>query len=134
MDGQVLHPAVGGSSVPVFDPFGNLDDRPRNELYGSFAPFLIPAATGYADKHLHLFVVYVPVVAASRLEAHVCDPAVHLGQITVAREVLGISGIGLSFGPHGEIYGLDRGMGIAKNRFKRSAQPFGLRQSDFLFQ
>lgn len=100
VEGQMLHPTVGGGPVPMFGSLGNLNNGSRNELDGGFAPFLIPAPAGYADKDLHLLVVNMPIVPATGLEGHVGYTAIHWRQITVAREVLSISRIGLSFRPY----------------------------------
>ena len=100
VEGQMLHPTVGGGPVPVFGSLGNLNNGPGNELYGGFAPFLIPAPAGNANKDLHLLMVNMPIVPATGLEGHVGYAAIHRSQITVARKVLGISSIGLSFGPY----------------------------------
>ena len=100
VEGQMLHPTVGGGPVPMFGSLGNLNNGSRNELYGRFAPFLIPAPAGYANKDLHLLMVNMPIVPATGLEGHVGYAAIHRSQITVARKVLGISSIGLPFGPY----------------------------------
>ena len=71
VEGQMLHPTVGGGPVPVFGSLGNLNNGPGNELYGGFAPFLIPAPAGYANKDLHLLMVNMPIVPATGLEGHV---------------------------------------------------------------
>ena len=67
----MLEPRVFGGTVPVFDLGGNGNDGTGGHLNGFFAPFLIPATAGNANKHLHLFVVNVPVVAAAGLKGHI---------------------------------------------------------------
>ena len=83
MVGQVLHPAVGGGSMPVLHSFRNLNNGARNKLHGRFAPFLIPASASDADQHLNLFVMYVPVVSAARFESYIGQATVQLSQIAV---------------------------------------------------
>ena len=56
--------------MPVFGSLGNLNNGSRDELYGRFAPFLIPAPSGHANKDLHLLVVNMPIVPATGLEGH----------------------------------------------------------------
>ena len=79
----------------------------RSHWHSLLAPFLIPSATAHAYQHLCLSVVYVPVVAAARLECHVCHASVHRCQIAVACEVLGVCGVWFTLGPYREVHGLD---------------------------
>ena len=75
---------------------GNLNDYARLQLDGGFAPFLVPATAIDAHQHLHLLVVDVPVVAASRLEGYVDHVAVVRRKVAVADEVLRVGGIRLA--------------------------------------
>ena len=73
--GYVRKPAVFFSSVPMFY-FGRNDDYVAGcERACGLSPFLVSAFACDAKKYLtsaFCRVVYVPVVAARRLEGHVC--------------------------------------------------------------
>ena len=72
--GQMGKPAVGGSSMPMLHVGGDVDNIARAETARGFAPFLIPAFTGHAYEQLSASrsgIVYVPVVAAARLEGDI---------------------------------------------------------------
>ena len=81
----MLEPGVFLCSVPVLDFGRNGDDGAGCHWDGFFAPFLIPAATGNANEHLHLFVMDVPVVATAGFEGDVQNTAADVGQINSAR-------------------------------------------------
>ena len=74
--------------MPVLYLGRNGNHYTRLQFYSLLAPFLIPATTADADKHLHSLVVDVPVVTATWLEGDVVYTATHIGQITVADKVL----------------------------------------------
>lgn len=69
--GDVLEPRVLGGSVPVFHALGDGDDGAGLHLHSLLAPLLIPATAGDADKHLHGFVMNVPVVAATGFKRYI---------------------------------------------------------------
>ena len=58
---QMLKPRILGGTVPMLHTFGNLNHHARFQLHRFLAPFLIPAATGNTNEHLHLFVMDVNV-------------------------------------------------------------------------
>ena len=97
--GQMLHPAIGGGSVPVLHPFGDGNYNTRFQFHGLFAPFLIPAAAGHANQYLDLLVVDMPVVAAAELEGDIVDATAYIGQIAGADEILSVRRVGLPLGP-----------------------------------
>ena len=96
--GEVLHPAVFGSAVPVLHTLGNGDDGAGDQRNGFFAPLLIPTATAHADQHLNCTVVDVPVVATTWLETDIAETTcgVEYGEIAVANEILGVCRIRLT--------------------------------------
>ena len=95
-------PTVGSSSVPVFHIGRNMDNRTRQNLYRRFTFFLIPASTGYTDKHLSATfrcTVNMPVIAATWFKSNVRD--IHLlarnrSKITVTNKILCIGCIGFA--------------------------------------
>ena len=97
---QVLEPRVFLCSVPVFHFCRDGDDGAGSHLDGFFTPFLIPATAGNANQHLHLLVVNVPVVAATRLEGDVHDATTDICQITLTDEILSVR-IWFALGPFG---------------------------------
>lgn len=79
LDSQMGEPAVGGSPVPVLHIGGNMDDCARKNFHSRLSLFLIPAASGHADKHLPAAVrrfVNMPVIAAAGFKGHIGD--IHL--------------------------------------------------------
>ena len=86
--------------MPVFDTFGDGDDRSGCERDGRFVPLLIPTATADADEYLHGAMVDMPVVAATRFEGDVGDAVVGMKE-TVADEILRIGGVRVSLRPLG---------------------------------
>lgn len=100
MDSEVLHPAVGGGSVPVFDAFGNGNHRTGRQRNCGFVPFLIPAFSADTDEHLHGAVVDVPVIAAGGFERDVRHPTPIGLQIAVANEILRVGIIRFALRPN----------------------------------
>ena len=100
--GEVSKPAVFCSPMPMLHVGWNVDDCARENLLHRLAFFLVPATSGYAYQHLSATlcgVVRVPVVAAARLKGYVeerCLTVGYLRQITVALEILGVSGVRLA--------------------------------------
>ena len=78
----------------------NSNDSAGSKLLRLLAPFLIPAFTGNTDEYLHLFVVDVPVITATRLEGDIYHTTADISQITLADEVLAIW-IWFALGPLG---------------------------------
>lgn len=76
------------------------DNGAGSHFYRLLAPFLIPAATGDADQYLHLFVMDMAIVAATRLEGDVHHTTTDISQIALAYEVLAVR-IRLALGPLG---------------------------------
>ena len=67
-------PTVCCGAVPELDISWNMNDSAGQYLYSRFAFFLIPATSGYSDKHLtatFCCVVNMPVIAAARLKCHI---------------------------------------------------------------
>ena len=102
--GEMLHPRVFSCSVPVLDSGRDGNHYSRLQFYSFLAPFLIPATTSDTYEHLHLLVVYMPVVAAAWLESDIEQSAPHVGQIAVTDKVLGVGNVWLAFGPTIKIY------------------------------
>ena len=100
--GEVGKPAVFCGTMPMLHVGRNMDDCAWENLLRRLAFFLIPATSGYANQHLSATtcgVVCVPVVAATWLEGNIEERYLTVGylcQITVALEVLGISGVRLT--------------------------------------
>ena len=78
----------------------NSNDSAGSKLLRLLAPFLIPAFTGNTDEYLHLFVVDVPVITATRLEGDIYHTTADISQITLTYEVPAIR-IRLALGPLG---------------------------------
>ena len=76
--------------MPVFYLGRNRNDGARRHLNGFFAPFLVPTATSDADEYLHLLVVDVPVVAATRFEGDIHHATTNICQIALANEILAV--------------------------------------------
>ena len=104
MVGEVLHPAVGGGTVPMLHAFGDGDDNAGLQLYSGFAPFLVPSAPAHAYQHLGGTVVYVPVVAAAGLEGDVAEAArgVKECQVALPNEILRVGIVGVALRPNRE--------------------------------
>ncbi len=77
------------------------------QLARFLSPCLVPAAARDADQYLSAFVVYVPVVAASRLEGYIGDAHGGIGQhLQIALPVeIGPVGVGLPGIERAEIFG-----------------------------
>lgn len=96
-------PAVGCRTMPMLHACRNMDNRTGKNLHRRFTLFLIPASSGYTDKHLAAAFcssVYVPVVAATRLECDIGN--VYLlsrngCKITVANEILRVCRIRFTY-------------------------------------
>ncbi len=93
----MTEPAAGLCTVPVLDVCGNGDDIAGHEALGRLALLLIPALAVDADEDLPaaaLGMVYVPVIAAARLEGDVCEEQCRAG----SRQRLEIASAGKVFG------------------------------------
>lgn len=80
---QMREPAIGCSTVPVFDLRGNIHHIARMQLLRRFAPFLIVAPACHADKDLPATLcgmMDVPVVPAARLKGDVVNANLCGGQ------------------------------------------------------
>lgn len=95
--------------MPMLHAFWNIDHIARLEWNGRLAPLLIPSLTRHTDKHLACAMMYMPMVAASRLKGHVAHRQSRLlafanifgsqqGEMAIAREVFGVCRIGTSYG------------------------------------
>ena len=71
MSGQMLKPTVFLGSMPMLDPFGDVNNVTRQHGDSRFSPLLIPASSGYTDQDLMESVMDVPIVTATWLEGHV---------------------------------------------------------------
>ena len=78
----------------------NSNDSAGSKLLRLLAPFLIPAFTGNTDEYLHLLVMDVPVVTATRLEGDIYYSTANVSQVTLTNEILSV-GIRLALGPLG---------------------------------
>ena len=78
----------------------NSNDSAGSKLLRLLAPFLIPAFTGNTDEYLHLLVMDVPVVTATRLEGDIYHTSADVSQIALTNEVLAIR-IWFALGPLG---------------------------------
>ena len=77
----------------MFHLCGDGNDGARRHRDSLFAPLLIPAAARHADQHLYGLVMYMPVVAATRLEGDIEESqsvVAHRCQIAVARKILSV--------------------------------------------
>ena len=102
-------PAVGLGAVPVLDACRDHHDGAGDELSCSLALLLVPPLAGGADQNLTataLRMVYVPVVATSRLESHVEQRELAVLEVgqgvqeALAAEVLRERSVGIAFPEH----------------------------------
>lgn len=90
----------------MLDVGGNVDHGTGKYLHGRFPFLLIPSSAGNAHEHLastFRCLVYVPIVAASRLESDVEERYLLCGygrKVTVASEVFGVCGVRLADGKY----------------------------------
>ena len=100
--GEVGKPAVFCGTMPMLHVGRNMDDCAWEDFLCRLSFLLIPATSGYTYQHLPATlcsVVRVPVVTATRLKGNIEERYLTVGyfrQITVAFEVLGISGVGFA--------------------------------------
>ena len=110
MSGQVLEPGICLRSMPMLDPFWDVDDVTWQQGDGRFPPLLIPTSSRDTDQDLMESMMNVPVIAASRLESHVGKTLYRLltlrqilwldgGQMTIPDEIAGITGVRITLGP-----------------------------------
>ena len=107
MSSQMLKPGICLRSMPMLDPFGNVNNVTRQQSDGRFPPLLIPASSRDTDQDLMESMMNVPVIAASRFESHVGKTLYRLltlrqifwldgSQMTIPDEIASITGVNVS--------------------------------------
>lgn len=88
--------------MPVLGVGGNAHGFACLEFPGLLAFDLVVASAAHCDEHLGSAVMYMPVVAASRLEGDVVDgkfrSVEHRREIALTYEILGKAVVWLSYG------------------------------------
>jgi len=95
-------PAIGGRTVPVFDPRRNIHHIPGGKLTRRLIPLLIPAASAGYQQDLSAFMVDMPVVSTAGLKHHIADIDAFRGEHIQVAGALKILRISLVFLPLGE--------------------------------
>lgn len=116
LEGEVGKPAVFGSTMPVFHVGRNVDNSTWHYLLCRLAFFLIPPTTTHTYQHLAAAccgMVYMPVVAASRLKGYIGKRYLtrgDAGKITITFEVSSVGCVRLADGKYHLT--LESGLGV----------------------